>query len=225
MNDSLRFSIVVSIGLVFFAAFLYLSMREDNIVAFTDIAETYEAAYVQYESTIHNPGAGSNRARQSVGLLLNNVLMGDMSSEKRKQMAAEALTHVDTLDRQVMEIAIEGEAFIEQGVKLRAAAGEVRGLKARKHVTAMTDIDRERTLYIEELEELLASMNTQTRSIFERILSDKGEMTSEHVASLNNDLDGAETQYDRLSSIYRELSEKKKSFEEHFFEIRVLKNK
>jgi hypothetical protein len=225
MNDSLRFSIVAGVGLALFVVFLFLTLREDNIEAFIDTADAYDSIYIEYEPILHSPGSGSNVARRATGMMLNAALTADMDEVQRTKLSKDALVQVSTLEGQVERIEGAGVTLREHTHLLEDAAGRVRGYKAGTAANEMNAIAQERVLYIEELREILEGMNAQTRSIFERIIDDGGAMTDDHLRSLNQDLDGAEQQYDRLSAIYGELEGLKTAFTDAFFAIRVLKNK
>lgn len=225
MNDSLKFSILIAVGLASFVVFVLLSMREDNIEQFIVEAEHYQVSYDRYESIIHIPGSGSNRSRHEVNSLLSYVLMGEMPNTERSEVSKKALNHIDVLDSQVSDITTGNSNFISQGDVLIESAKIVHGHQAEEYARNMTEVVDNRVLYIEELSTILLNMNTKTRSIFERVITDGGEMTDDHVRELNNHLNGAEQEYDRLSYIYNELERFNGEFENDFFEIRVLKNK
>lgn len=225
MNDSLKFSILIVVGLVSFAAFLFLSMREDNIERFVAVAEEYSVAYAKYEPVIHTPGSGSNRARRGVASLLNIVLMGDIENEQRIALSEQALGLVDVLDQQVDEITSKNQDILTHGAEVKAMSKQVHGYGASQHAEDIALLVDKRLLYIEEVADLLSQMNVQTRTVFERVIDDGGTMSDEHIMELNSQLSQAEEQYDRLSFIYTELANGNDDFENHFFEIRVLKNK
>lgn len=197
---------VISVAL---GAILVLCLYAYNIVVTYTLADEYaqlESLIDAQETRAYVPSAENNPVRQRVNRLLGEVLATGFTQGQRRERAEEGLRLLELMELQIDGI---GEATQELDAAivdiqkkspftdeyLRSGGSElIRSLERRSEIIA-------------DIRGLSYRANFHTAEIFSKILQDNGELTSEHVLALNDQIPQVEEQFYRRSNLYNELED------------------
>lgn len=171
----------------------------------------FESAYHMYSSLAarHDEAATipmlpENPLRRDLSTILADVLVGEVSAAERRARAEEGLAllvlaegHIDAVG-EVSEDVTKAIFALEHETSLAA-------LGARTDERALIDQAHRRLSIIADIRGLSYRANHDMKTIFERIIADKGVLTKEHQASLDRQLPEIEVQFNRRTNLYAEL--------------------
>ena len=75
---------------------------------------------------------------------------------------------------------------------------------------------QQKQVLVESTVTTLYAINEQTRGIVEQIIKGKGALTDEHIVQINQETSDAETRYERLTQLYKEMEEVDEKIQEEY---------
>jgi hypothetical protein len=190
--------------------------EKGTAVAFVEAYGTYEEVSNEVERLVHLPGVANNDARAELLRLLSAILTESMEPGERETLARIAFTHLDTMKREI-DAAQAAQARLYAVLQDFDNASRVfRGIELRTHASNIVLIARKRAELSARITSILSETNDHTYAIITRILADHGELTQEHIATINDATRQAEDRFATLEGLYYELVQKKKELEGAF---------
>ena len=169
---------------------------DTGYIAYVALARVQgEAAYL--------PAAPNNPVRQQLNLVLSEMLQPGISSSKRLSDAKLGLNLLAQLETQIDAIGSTSEAANNALAKLQVAFSS--GFTSNNTAYELIDLAKQRSAVIEDIRGLSYRADFDTRTIFDRIITDRGALTKTHINDLNNEIPEIETQFDRRTNSYTEL--------------------
>ena len=170
-------------------------------------AHSYEALEREtdtYIAATFLPGADGNPVRNELNRMLGESLSDILSETERLERARRGLVLLDELERQIDAI---GETKSSLDARLTALDEEL------AYIPSLLSGDRRRLrehverLYViaDDIRGLSYRANYHTSQIFDRIITDGGVLTVEHITFLNGQIPQIETQFDERTNLYAEL--------------------
>jgi len=170
-------------------------------------AHSYEALEREtdtYIAATFLPGADGNPVRNELNRMLGESLSDILSETERLERARRGLVLLDELERQIDAI---GETKSSLDARLTALDEEL------AYIPSLLSGDRRRLrehverLYViaDDIRGLSCRANYHTSQIFDRIITDGGVLTVEHITFLNGQIPQIETQFDERTNLYAEL--------------------
>jgi hypothetical protein len=170
------------------------------------------AEYVSYavlakaqEEAVYLPTALNNPDRQQLNLALTDALQKNITPARRLADAKQGIDLIKVLDTEVDGIGSTSDAANAMLAKLQTTY--LNNPATSDSARTLIALAKQRTDIIEDIRGLSYRANFSTRNIFDRIIADKGALTSAHVIDLNNELPEAQTEFDRRSDLYKKLGD------------------
>lgn len=188
-------------------------------IAFVDAYGAYHDTARQVEQLVHMPGAEENDARRELLQLLNAILTETMDAPRRESLARLAFTHLDTIKKEI-DAAQAAQARLYTVLQDFDNAGRVfEGIALRTKAEHIVALARKRAELSARITAILSETNDHTYAIITKILADKGELTQEHVATINAATVAAEERFATLESLYTELTNKQQELDAAFVDF------
>jgi len=187
-----------------------------TVVAFVNAYGTYAGIAQDVETLVHVPGIEANTDREELLALLNAMLTESMDAAKRESLARIAFTHLDTLKREI-DAAQAAQARLYATLQDFDNAGRAfTGMRRAREASSLVARARERAELSARITALLAESNDHTYAIVTRILADMGELTDEHVRTINGATDVAQERFDTTAQLYSNLARVRGELEQAF---------
>lgn len=192
----------LALCLVLVGGFVYLATRSSS--RFESEYAAYAVLAKEQEDAAYLPAAPNNPVREELASDLAQALDQNTSAPARLKFTQDGLDRIKELEAQVDAI---GDAGDKANVAI--AQMQVDALKdfSSSGVThEIIELAKQRSAVIEDIRGLSYRADFETSKIFDRIVSDKGELTAAHVADLNDEIPLVEEQFNQRSSLYTELT-------------------
>lgn len=165
---------------------------------FTKSYETYATLSAQHVTAAFLPATNDNQIRQELNRMLSDVLAVELPVQDRLERAQRGLLLLAELEKQIDAIGDKGEAVSH-------ALGELESHASGADRAEIVSLALERMRVIGDIRGLSYRANYHTAEIFNRVISDGGSLTDEHISELNAQVPLVEEQFDRRSGLYSEL--------------------
>lgn len=192
--------ILLTLGCIVF--YLLIPLQSSQVKA---AYEAYAEVAKQHDDAAYFPGTVDNPLRYELNQVLSEVLVGDITSERRLALAKEGLQKLNELESQIDTMGAlvpSVESAIEY---LEKTAGPLQGHQTSSDVASVVALARERLNIIADIRGLSYRANFHTEEIFKRVIDNNGSLTADHVSFLNNQIPLVEEQFDERSNLYTEL--------------------
>jgi prefoldin subunit 5 len=167
----------------------------------------FMAAEQNFETTAYKPSVGSNPVRQEVAYLLAQVLQAKMTPEQRLKLSREGIAHLNELESQIDAIQTEGEKVTPLLDSLEKTARSAANVRKRTQMKEVISLARKNAQVIADIRGLSYRADYYTDEVFERIIDEHGELTDAHKTYLNDLIPQLESQFDRRTNLYTELTQ------------------
>lgn len=198
----MRIITLKNIGIISFffliSVFLFFSYRFYFAYAFKKSYDTYASLSDIHVNAAFTPATEANPLRQELNRVLADVLSADLSNTERLVRAQRGSSLLNELEKQIDAIGDAGESVAQEIEHMEQTAS---GSERKEIVT----LSLERQRIIGDIRGLSYRASYHTAEIFNRIIEERGDLTSMHVADLNNQIPLVEEQFDRRTALYDEL--------------------
>jgi hypothetical protein len=199
------------------AGFWWFSNTEQSVSA-SEIAYAYNAfeeAYVRYntetqaqDQAAFRPGSASSPARQELNSILMQTLSPHTSSSTRLELASRGLVVLNTIDKEINLIGVRTPSVLATiSEMVEHQMGFVPGSDLHSYAEDLIGYATSKQDLIETVVDTTTEMNLSAQIIFDRIIHDDGALTEAHILELNEQVDGTEILFDRLSRSYMQIQE------------------
>lgn len=190
--------------------FLRPDIKEPHLLntSYTVLIEALEIN----ETTVFLPGSGNNSSRQNLNMILEKVLTKTMTDSERLSDSHLGIERIEEVRKQIEKIGATN-ALMDKAINEFEKDTSTLPKKEREHakkIILSAKIYREKTC---EIEKFLYTINDDGKNIFERIITEDGILSEEHITALNEHIPEAEINFDTLSFLYMDLIKIKKEIE------------
>lgn len=198
MQKNTRKQLLYGITIVLFFALCFLAYRFYFAWQFTKSYDTYATLSDIHVNAAFLPATNENPLRQELNRMLADVLAEQLPQSDRLERAERGLLLLNELEKQIDAIGDSGEAVSK-------ALGEMEARASGSERREIVDLALERLRVIGDIRGLSYRASYHTAEIFNRVITDGGALTPEHVIELNNQIPLVEEQFDRRTGLYDEL--------------------
>lgn len=179
-------------------------------MALKDFTESY-ILYASLASKNQNdafiPAAAANPLRQELNDALGQSLAKETSAANRLRIAQHGLDLIHAINKQVDQIT-ESEAPIGAAIDVfKLSAQNPGNLRNRGTMMELVTLAQEQLVIIGDIRGYSYRANFETQQIFNRLITEKGELTDAYVNELNAMLPNVEEQFSKRESLYIKLEE------------------
>jgi len=193
-----------------------LEGEQAQAIAFIDTYGDYAEVAEQVEMSVHLPGVEGNADRAELFTLLSSILTEQMAPARREELARIAFSNLDALKKET-DAAQAAQATLYKTLQdLDNASRVFRSIDLQKRAAGIVSVARKRAETSARITSILTEINNHTYAIITHILEDKGELTQEHIITINNATTMAEERHDVLEGLYDELIRHKKDLDRMF---------
>ncbi len=186
-------------------AVLYALLAWHSGKQFERLYGVYEKAETDYITAANKPAADTNPIRQTVNVLLAQVLQVEMTPSVRLEKAKQGIAHLNDMEGQIDGIKTEADRVIPMLDALEKASHTIATVQAREKTGEIISLGRRQVEIISDIRGLSYRADYYTDEVFERIIDDGGAMTDAHKLYLNELIPQLEQQFDQRSNLYTEL--------------------
>lgn len=172
---------------------------------FKNSYQSYARAQDAYLTAAYKPAADSNPVRQSVNVLLAQVLQVEMTPAVRLEKAKQGIAHLNDMEGQIDAIKTEADAVMPLLNVLDDALRSVGNVSQRARAKELAKLGYRQVEIISDIRGLSYRADYYTDEVFERIIDDQGEMTDAHKQHLNELIPQLEEQFNKRTNLYAEL--------------------
>lgn len=192
-------------------------LRSDTKTSFlfNDSYGIFIETFKQHESSVFLPGSGNNPSRQELNVILEKVLTKTISAEERLSDSLLGLEKVKEVRKQIDELTKTGTLFDKATNQLEKKIKTLPNNKV-KHAKMIVRSAREYNEVTHDIENFLYVINDDGKEIFERIIAEDGNLSEDHIITLNEHIPEAETNFDALSFLYNDLTDIKTEVETNY---------
>lgn len=201
MSKRKRYALVTLVMLCIIVAYVLFARFSTQRLG--EAYASYAAVARTQQEAVYLPAAPNNPAREQLNLALSDALQKTVSSANRLVDAKRGIGLLAQLDAEVDVIGSTSDTVNAMLAKLQttylsdpATAGDVESL---------ISLAKQRSDIIEDIRGLSYRADFTTRTVFQRLITDKGVLTAAHITALNNELPDIETQFDRRTDLYTKL--------------------
>lgn len=188
-------------------AFAYFGVSElfSSTTSFSRAYTTYQSVAQAHDAAAFYPSTNQNPVRRELNSVLADVLVGTLSPGERILRAERGLTLIQEAETQIdlmgdfvprVEGALDG---------MRGSGAWFESRKVSNGIDRVIELAEKRLDLIADIRGFSYRANFYTKEIFRRVIDDKGVVTTEHAALLNEQIPLVEEQFDRRSNLYNEL--------------------
>lgn len=165
----------------------------------------YASSAARHDSAAFIPAMAENPLRKELNAALSDVLGTSMAPDARITRAREGLGLLKDAEAQIDLIEDAGIATQERVARMEESMSMV-GQLHRSYLRDIIQLSRARLDIIADIRGLSYRANHHTEEIFARVIEDKGELSTAHVAELNRLIPSVEAQFDTRSNLYDDLN-------------------
>lgn len=182
-------------------------------VVFIDQYVSYNEVATEVEQLVHLPGTEGNTNRSELYSLLDSILTKSMESAQRESLTRLALTNLTALKEEIDSAQISQAKVYQVLQDLDNASKAFSSIDLRTRALDIVTLSRKRAEISARITSILSENNEQILIILTRVLTDKGELTQEHISEINVVTADAEKRFETLEALYSELITKKEEVE------------
>jgi len=190
--------------------------EQSNVITFVDAYGAYAETADRVETLVHVPGTEGNTDRAELLLLLTTILTDPLTPTRREELARLAFNNLTALKKEIDGAQTAQAQLYEKLQDLDTASRAFRSIALQQKVNEVVALARKRAELTARITAILSEINDHTYAIVTRILADRGELTVEHIQTINTTTDFAEERFETLSSLYTELVQKHMELETRF---------
>lgn len=194
-------------GVAALLVLMYFGVSElfSSTTSFSRAYTTYQSVAQAHDAAAFYPSTNQNPVRRELNSVLADVLVGTLSPDERIKRAERGLTLIQEAETQIdlmgdfvprVEDALEG---------MRGSGAWFESRKVSNGIDRVIELAEKRLDLIADIRGFSYRANFYTKEIFRRVIDDKGVVTAEHAALLNEQIPLVEEQFDRRSNLYLEL--------------------
>jgi hypothetical protein len=194
---------IVLVALIVGGLYAFFAWYSSN--QFKGAYQQYERAQESYVTAAYKPAADSNPVRQSVNVLLAQVLQVEMTPAVRLEKAKQGIAHLNDMEGQIDAIKTEADTVMPLLNALDNAASSVGNVTQRQQTQELVKLGHRQVEIIADIRGLSYRADYYTDEVFERIIDDQGAMTDAHKQYLNELIPQLEEQFNKRTNLYAEL--------------------
>ena len=213
------FSFVIVVGVLLFLfwgvgnLFLRSDIKDPHLFN-TSYAVLIEALE-HHEVAIFLPGSGNNSTRQDLNIILEKVLTKTTIKEERLSGSLLGLKKIGEVKKQIDEIIKTGTCLNKATNQLEKTIN-ILPKKEREYAKEIILSVKKYQEKTREIKNILYAINNDGKGIFERIITEDGILSEDHIIALNEHIPEAENNFDTLSFLYLDLIKIKEKIETNY---------
>ena len=193
--------------------------EQSQALSFIDAYGSYAETADRVETLVHMPGVEGNDDRAELFRLLTTILTESLTPTRREELARLAFNNLTALKKEIDGAQTAQAQLYERLQDLDTASRAFSSIVLQQKVGEVVTLARKRAELTARITAVLSEINDHTYAIVTRILADGGELTPEHVQSINTTTDFAEERSETLANLYSELVQKHTELETRFTEF------
>jgi hypothetical protein len=219
-NTLRKNALYICIGiLVLGGAYFVAAELLSSTTSFSRSYTTYQSVAQAHDAAAFYPSTNQNPIRRELNTVLGDVLVGTLTPAERIVRAERGLVLIQEAEAQIdimgdfvprVEVALDG---------LRGSGAWFESRKVSNGIDRVIQLGEKRLDLIADIRGFSYRANFYTKEIFRRVIDDKGVVTEEHAALLNEHIPLVEEQFDRRSNLYVELESTGSALDSTAFDI------
>lgn len=201
MRHITRTRLIILILILIVGAYAY---HRFALYRFEAAYRTYAALATRHDEAALIPMLPENPLRRDLNNALTAVLTNDLSADERLERAREGLVLLVLAEGNIDAVGDVGEDATAAVFALEEWVSPA-ALGAYPAQKALVELAHQRLSAVSDIRGLSYRANHDTKTIFERIIEDDGELTVAHGEALERQLPDVEEQYDRRSNLHLEV--------------------
>jgi hypothetical protein len=187
--------------ILFGGMFFYSSKQSDT--TFEKEYAIYDDLAAQADNAAYIPGAQVNPIRLELDHTLAQVLDQSTSPSNRLSLSTQGLEYLTVSEAQIAAISSTSAKVDAHIAKMQIdSLNTITSSDAARQIIALA---KNRSSVISDIRAYSYRADFEIRQIFDRIVTDKGTLTSAYIVELNNEIPAVEAQFNQRSNLYTEL--------------------
>ncbi len=167
--------------------------------------ESYSSLAKTHADLAYVPGIPENPIRGRLNAILSKVLAKPMTPSERLDLARQGLETLKDGEKQIDDIGDQGEK-VQNAIRYLVAKKDSPGsILVRSEADKLIALAKEEFGYIADIRGLSYRANFHTAEIFNRIILDKGALTTAFTNELNRQIPDVEEQFNKRANLYIQL--------------------